>query len=479
MPFLPALRERVEQRHELRHVGVKDPGGLVGQAGRLGGVLVRLRIGEVGTVHEARDRAFGVRDDELAVEDAVVDDRLADRELLEVLTCHVDRLRRLLREGADERRKPVERGLRLLRVVDRDQEGELVLAADRADGDRRLSLEQADDLVDQGPERLLRLAELLLERRRALRLVERRVEALHVDEERDVGRNVRGELRREGRDLELVTLQPQVGGEAILLGAQGAGEPADPAEARDGAGARVRLRLRRQRAAERGPVHVDGGERRGRERLDRGLVVRVVVEGAVALGDLVAVDRLTLVADHLPAVDLLGDRRCLVLCEQRVELRHVGGLVRAEQDLVAQVGAVQHEEVRLGAERRLHVLLEVDALAADAGQHLVAVRKLREQRVQRCPLRRVPRGVQAEEERGRLGDDRSSTRPTRAAIAGTGRGLLSAAAGGERKRDQRDEQGEQEAAHGGDPTHLAGACPSGRRPGRRGCPPRGCGTRPR
>ena len=111
------------------------------------------------------------------------------------------------------------------------------------------------------------------------------------------------------------------------------------------------------------------------------LVVAVLFEGAVRLEPLELVEVRLGIRERDPAVDLTGDERLVALGEERVEL---GPVVRLrEADDLPLAGDVERDEVGLGPERGLHVVLEVDALAAELAEdpldRAISVRELAEE----------------------------------------------------------------------------------------------------
>jgi hypothetical protein len=192
-------------------------------------------------------------------------------------------------------------------------------------------------------------------------------------------------------------------------------------------------------------------------------------EGAAVPGLLEAVDRVPALGDHAPVADRLGDGRRRALRQQRVQAGGVLRLRQAQERALLRVGGAEGDEVGLGAERGLHVALEV-GLARDPGEEPRSARDAPQQHVHLRPLGRAEVGVQPEQE-GR--------RPRRhVGAAGRAGGLRAAAAGGEREHG-REQQRNRETAHGPDATRREGAGPSARRPGRPGSRPRARGRRPR
>ena len=156
----------------------------------------------------------------------------------------------------------------------------------------------------------------------------------------------------------------------------------------------ARRRLRHERVQPL-PVDVDLGERVARKLVHRFLEVGVVRERRVALER--PADRGLAVGERVPAVDLAVDRAVagrvlrVQLRDERLELGGVVGL-RQRDGLRRRLVAGAHDrDVELGAERRLHVRVVVDALRGDASasaaaDQVVAARELLRELVELLPL---------------------------------------------------------------------------------------------
>ena len=195
---------------------------------------------------------------------------------------------------------------------------------------------------------------------------------------------------------------------------------------------------RKRRRVERRGCDVDGRDAVVGHLAADLLVVAVPFEGAVRLEPLELVEVRLRIRERDPAVDLTGDERLVALGEERVELRPVVRL--READDLPLAGDVERDEVGLGPERGLQVVLEVDALPAELAEdpfdRAISVRELAEERAARAPVRRVEARVHADEDlRGRRRDARPG---------GARRRPFSAPCGGESKRgggENEDEGG--------------------------------------